>query len=193
MSETSTPGRRRSGGRAGRVAARQAPLRQDMRPVRPGLPGGLYKPLTDADIQQVYDAALWLLEHVGMGSPIPEFVEVVTAAGGWVDGDRLYYPKGIVENAIQTAAKEFVWHAWDESKSVEVGGDKVHFGTGGAAVLMYDYPSNSFRHSTGDDVYDCGRLVDALDNIHFYVRTVVARNHEDSRLLDLNTAYGAIA
>ncbi|MEO0493975.1 MAG: methyltransferase, partial [Actinomycetota bacterium] len=67
-----------------------------MRPVRPGLPGGLYKPLPEADLQQVYDAAIWLLENVGMGSPIPEFVEVVTAAGGWVDGDRLSYPKGIV-------------------------------------------------------------------------------------------------
>lgn len=187
------PARRRSGGRAGRVAARQAPLGKDMRPVRPGLAGGLYKPLTEADLQQVYDAAIWLLENVGMGSPIPEFIDVVTAAGGRVDGDRLYYPKAIVERAIETAAKTWTWHAWDESHSIEVGGDKVHFGTGGAAVLMYDYPTNSFRHSTGDDVYDCGRLVDALDNIHFYVRTVVARNHADSRLLDLNTAYGAVA
>jgi len=142
----------------------------------------------------VYDAALWLLEHVGMGSPIPEFVGVVTAAGGWMDDDeRLHYPKAIVEGAIATAAKEWVWHGWDESNSITVGGDRVHFGTAGAAVLMHDYETNTFRHSTGDDVYDCGRLVDALDNIHFYVRTVVARDHEDSRLLDLNTAYAAVA
>ena len=119
MSDEATP-RRRSGGRAGRVAARQAPLHKDMRPVRPGLPGGLYKPLSEADLQQVYDAALWLLENVGMGSPIPEFIDVVTAAGGHVDGDRLYYPKAIVEQAIQTAAKTWTWHAWDESNSIEM-------------------------------------------------------------------------
>ena len=57
MSETSP--RRRSGGRAGRVAARQAPLAKDLRPVRPGLPGGAYRPLSESDLQQVYDAALW--------------------------------------------------------------------------------------------------------------------------------------
>ncbi len=188
------PRRRRTGGRSGRIAARQAPLHVDARPVRPGLPGGLFKPLTEADMQQVYDAAIDLLERLGMGSPIPEFVEVVTDAGGWMDdAGRLHYPKAIVENAIQTAATGWVWHGWDDSNSITVGGDRVHFGTGGAAVLMHDYATNTFRHSTGDDVYDCGRLVDALDNIHFYVRTVVARDREDARELDLNTAYATMA
>ena len=57
---------------------------------------------------------------------------------------------------------------------------------------MHDYPTNTFRHSTGNDVYDCARLVDQLDNIHFFVRTVVARDREDSRELDLNTAFATM-
>ena len=185
---------RRSGGRSGRIAARQAPLEADIRPVRPGMAGGRYLPLREADMQQVYDTSLWLLEHVGMGSPIPEFTEVVCDAGGSMDEhERLRYPKALVEQAIDSAAKEWVWHGWDEANSITVGGDRVHFGTAGAAVLMYDSATNTFRESTGDDVYDCGRLVDALDNIHFFVRTVVARDHSDARLLDLNTAYAAMA
>ncbi len=188
------PRRRRSGGRAGRVAARQAPLAADTRPVRPGLSGGRYQPLSEGDLQQVYGAALELLEDVGMGSPVPEFVEVVTDAGGHVDEHgRLRYPKGVVERAIETAAKEWVWHGFDDDKSITIGGDRVHFGTAGAAVLMHDPITNTFRHSTAQDVYDCARLVEQLDNIHFYVRTVVARDLEDSRELDLNTAYAVTA
>ena len=187
-------GRRRSGGRAGRIAARQAPLEADVQPVRPGLPGGRFTPLDEPDLQQVYDTALALLEDVGMGSPIEEFVEVVTAAGGHVDdAERLHYPKGAVEAAVETAAKEWVWHGFDDNRSITVGGDRVHFGTAGAAVLMRDYATGTFRHSTATDVYDCARLVDTLDNIHFYVRTVVARDLEDSRELDINTAYAAMA
>ena len=187
-------GRRRSGGRAGRVAARQAPLQVDMRPVRPGMAGGKFAPLSESDMQQVYDTALALLEDVGMGSPIDEFIEVVTAAGGYVDdAGRLRYPKGIVEGAISTAAKEWIWHGFDDDRSITVGGDRVHFGTAGAAVLMYDHVSGLFRPSTAVDVYDCARLVDTLDHIHFFVRTVVARDMEDARLLDLNTAYAAMA
>lgn len=190
---TDEPRRRRTGGRAGRLAERAAPIVADARPVRPGLPGGKYRPLSERDMQQVYDTALWLLENVGMGSPVPEFVQVVTEAGGRVDGDRLYFPRGIVEQAIRTARPEWVWHGFDDDRSIEVGGDRVHFGTAGAAVLMHDYETNRFRHSTAQDVYDTARLVDTLDNIHFLVRTVVARDQEDPRLLDLNTAYGATA
>ena len=190
---TDSGGRRRGGGRAGRIAARQAPIEMDDRPVRPGLPGGRFAPLVEPDLQQVYDTALALLEDIGMGSPIEEFVEVVTAAGGHVDdAGRLRYPKGVVEGAIATAAKEWVWHGFDDDRSITVGGHRVHFGTAGAAVLMYDHVAGTFRHSTASDVYDCARLVDTLDNIHFFVRTVVARDLVDSRELDLNTAFAAM-
>jgi len=161
--------------------------------VRPGLPGGRYKPLTEADMQQVYDNALRPLAEVGMGSPIDEFVSVVTAAGGRVDSaGRLRYPRGVVKRAISTAAKEWVWHGFDDDHSIIVGGDRVHFGTAGAAVLMHDHATNTFRHTTAADVYDCARLVDTLDNIHFYVRTVVARDVADARELDINTAFAAM-
>jgi len=185
--------RRRSGGRAGRIAKRQAPQPVDERPIRPGLSGGRYKPLTDSDIQTVYDTAIGLLEDVGMGTPVPEFVDAVTAAGGRMDDDgRLHYPKGMVEHAIETAAKEFIWHGFDDDKSIDVGGDRVHFGTAGAAVLMLDHDTNRFRHSKASDVYDAARIADTLDNIHFFVRTVVARDLADSRELDINTAYAVM-
>ena len=120
------------GGRAGRIAekARTVPVLE--RAVRPGLSGGAYRPLSDGDMQTVYDTALDLLEDVGMGSPIPEFVEVVTAAGGRVDEDgRLRYPRRVVEGAIQTAAKEFVWHGFDDDRSIEVGGEPRALRDGG--------------------------------------------------------------
>ena len=47
--------------------------------------GGLYKPLSDAQLKQVYETALELLEDVGMGTPVPEFIQVVTEAGGHMD------------------------------------------------------------------------------------------------------------
>ncbi|MGI9646473.1 MAG: trimethylamine methyltransferase family protein, partial [Ilumatobacteraceae bacterium] len=190
---TDTAPRRRSGGRAGRIAekARVVPVAE--RAVRPGLDGGAYRPLSDADIQAIYDTALDLLENVGMGTAIPEFIQVVTEAGGWMDEhERLHYPRGVVEGAIETAAKEFVWHGFDDDRSIEVGGDRVHFGTAGAAVLMLDYETGGFRESTGRDLYDAARLVDTLEHIHFFVRTVVAREYERSRDIDINTAYAVL-
>ena len=128
----------RAGGRAARVAARAAGPPVEERAVRPGFSGGAYKPLSDDECKQVYEAALCLLEEVGMGSPIPEFIEVVENAGGYTKDDRLYFPRQIVEDAINTAAKSFTWYGLDNERTIEVGGDRVYFGTAGAAVSVYE-------------------------------------------------------
>ncbi len=188
------PRRRRGGGRAGRIAVREAVPERDRRPVRPGLPAGRFKPLTDSDMGQVYDTALGLLADVGMGDPLDEFIEAATPHGGWVDDNgRLRLPRGVVEGAMETAAKEWIWHGFDDDQSVHVGGEHVYFGTSGAAVMMYDHATGTFRDSLAQDVYDCGRLVDTLDNLHFYVRTVVARDMVETRDLDMTTAYAVMA
>ncbi len=185
--------RRRGGGRAGRIAVREAVPERDRRPVRPGLPAGRFKPLTDNDMAQVFDTALRLLEDVGMGDPLDEFIEAALPLGARVDDSgRLRLPRSIVERTIETAAKEWIWHGFDDDRSVHVGGEHVYFGTSGAAVLMYDHVTGTFRESLAQDVYDCGRLVDTLDNLHFYVRTVVARDLVETRDLDLTTAYAVM-
>ena len=48
----------RSGGRQARVAMRAAPLADDVRPVRAGMPGGQYKPLSEEGVRQIHEAAL---------------------------------------------------------------------------------------------------------------------------------------
>ena len=49
MSDTQEGGRR--GGRAARQALRAAPLALDVRPVNPGMVGGRYQVLTDAEVK----------------------------------------------------------------------------------------------------------------------------------------------
>lgn len=185
--------RRRAGGRSARVAMRAAPQPLEERPVQPGLTGGGYRPLTESQMASVYETALELLETLGMGQAVPEFLEVVTQAGGELnENGRLLFPRRIVEAAMATAAKEWVLHGLDETKSLELGGERVHFGTAGAAVYILDHETQRFRESTLVDLYDLGRLFDTLDNIHFFVRPVVARDVPDVRELDINTAFSVM-
>ncbi len=184
---------RRAGGRAARVALRQAPPAADARAIRPGMSGGAYRPLSDGQLADVFDAALGLLEDLGMGDPTPEITGLVTAAGGRIDHHgRLRFPRDVVKRAIDTAAKEFTLHGFDDDHGIEIGGDRVHFSTGGAAVLMLDHETGRFRDSTLADLYDLARLADTLDNIHMFVRPVVTRDMETSRDVDLNTAFATM-
>ena len=187
--------RRRAGGRAARVALREAPLAVDTRPIRPGMSGGGFRPLSPGQVTDVIDAAYTMLEEFGMGQATPEIIQLVTAAGGRMDDSgRLRFPRALVERiATDVACKEFVLHGLDPDKSVEIGGDRVHFATSGAAVLMLDHETQRFRHSTLADLYDCSRVADVLDNIHIFIRTVVPRDLEGAHTIDINTAYATMA
>ena len=191
MGDDPTPKRSgRAGGRAARVAARAAGPTEEEKAVHPGQAGGRYQPLTDSECRSVYETALTLLEEYGIGGPIPEFTEVVVPAGGWLDDDgRLHFPRSLVEEIIGMAAKSFTWHGLDDNRSIEVGGDRVHFGTAGAAVSVWDHETRKHRPSDLRDIYDVARLVDTLEHIHFHVRTLVPRDMVEARDLDVNTAY----
>ena len=180
-------------GRRARIAERAAPMAVEKRPVWPGLVGGQYKPLSDRECQRIHDTALDLLEHVGMAGSIPVLTETVTAAGGWMtDAGRLCYPRGLVEDVLAKTRRRFVLPGQTPEHDMDMGGRRLYCGTGGAAPYVVDMESGGYRESTLADLYDFARLVDRLDNIHFFWRTVVARDAPTPFDLDLNTAYACM-
>jgi trimethylamine--corrinoid protein Co-methyltransferase len=187
-------GGRRRGGRTARRELRATPIPAEDRAVKPGMEGGRYKPLTDAEVMRVHEAALDTLEQVGLSEAIPSCIELVTAAGGWLDDNgRLLFPRALIEETLAKAARRFVLHGLDPRHDLEPWDKKVHFGTAGAAVHMVDIDTRAYREPTVTDLFDIARLVDRLDNIHFFQRSVVARDMVEPRDLDLNTCYACIA
>jgi trimethylamine--corrinoid protein Co-methyltransferase len=61
---------KRRGGRDARKALRAAAIPMAKAAVRPGMVGGQYKPLKDADMKRIHDTALKLLNDVGQWSPV---------------------------------------------------------------------------------------------------------------------------
>ena len=187
-----TKGRR--GGRAARRALRAAPTPEDERPVHPGLEGGRYKPLTDAEVNRIHEAVLDVLENIGLSQAIPSCVELMTGAGGYMDAQgRLRLPRSLIEDTVASAARDFVLCGQDPKYDMELSGNKAYFGTAGAAVHIVDCNTRVYRESTLADLYDIARLVDSLEHIHFYQRSIVARDITDPRELDINTCYASIS
>jgi trimethylamine--corrinoid protein Co-methyltransferase len=62
---------RRRGGREARQALRAAPQPQALRPIRPGLEGGRYRPLAEPDLKRIHSAALDVLERIGLAGALP--------------------------------------------------------------------------------------------------------------------------
>ena len=179
------------GGRRARLAQRAAKSAID--PCPPGQVGGQYKPLTRPEINAIHDTALRLLETLGMGE-VPDRLANDLRGAGALPGPRgrLVFPRQMVEDAIQKAAKTFTLHGRDPARSIEVGGDRVYFGTGGAAVQTLDIDTGIYRPSTLDDLHDFTRLQDTLANVSWFTRCCVATDVPDNFDLDVNTAYALI-
>lgn len=158
-----------------------------------GLTGGTYKPLHDEDVKRIHAASLEVLERTGIEVQASECRDIFRQAGAKVDegGNRVYIPRSMVEDALASARNEVVLCGRDPRHDIVLSGTRVHMGTGGAAVKVLDLETRRVRESTLADVARIGRLVDALDNIHFYLRSVVARDIP-SEDLDLNTFYAAL-
>src|SRR5262250_3896588 len=193
MSEVKVETAGRRGGRDARRALRAAPLAANQRPVRPGLEGGRYKPLEDADILRIHQAALDVLEQIGLADAIPSCIEVCTAAGAKLTkSGRLIFPRALVEDTIAKAARRFPLCGQDPQHDLEPWGKRVYFGTAGAAVNIVDPVSGAYRDSTVRDAYDIARIVDVMDHIHFYQRSVVCRDIADPADMDFNTCYASV-
>ena len=181
---------RRSGGRSARRAARAAPLSQDIRPIRAGMEGGRYQPLTEHDLQRIHETALDALEQIGLADAPQSGVDILTAAGAILGDDgRLRFPRTLVEDMLAKACKDVTLASRDANHDLQLSGNRVHFGTAGAAVHMVDVETEEYRESTVQDLHDAARIADQLDNIHFLQRPMVARDITDNKEMDLNTIY----
>ncbi len=163
-------------------------------PVWPGVLGGRLKPLLPDEVKLVEEAAFSLLATLGLSQTIPSMIEKVTeAGGGYTKEGRLLFPEKLVRWAIDGAQHGFTLCGQTPERDLKIEGTRVHMSTGGAAPGVFDLDTHAYRDSTLQDLYDAARIVDRMDNIHHFSRSVVARDIEDNAAMDLNTAYACLA
>ncbi|KAB2885565.1 MAG: trimethylamine methyltransferase family protein, partial [Albidovulum sp.] len=170
------------------------PLDEALRPIRAGLQGGQYRPLSEAGMARIHAAALDALEVIGLSQAPKSGVEILTGAGA-VQGDdgRIRFPRALVEDMLSVAARDITLFGRDPKHDLHLTGSNVHFGTAGAAVHVVDLATNTYRDSTAQDLYDAARITQNLDNVHFFQRAMVCRDVTDNLEMDLNTLYACCA
>jgi trimethylamine--corrinoid protein Co-methyltransferase len=172
---------------------RAAPLAEELRPVRAGLAGGQYRPLDVAAVKAIDSAVYQILEEIGLSQAPETGIRYMTAAGAIAGDDgRIRFPRALVDDMLAKAARNITLHGQDPKHDLLLSGSRVHYGTAGAAVHVVDVEANDYRESWLADIYDAARIVENMDNIHFFQRPMVARDVTDPAALDLNTVYAAV-
>jgi trimethylamine--corrinoid protein Co-methyltransferase len=162
-------------------------------PFPAGLLGGQYKPLSEGEVPRIHRAALSVLERTGVEILESECRYLFEQAGAKVDKarNRVFIPSGLVEASLKQANRQVVLYSKDGQTDLDLRSKRVHLGTGGAAIIILDLETGRARETCLRDLYDVGRLVETLDNIHFYLRPVVARELSNDDI-DLNTFYASL-
>src|SRR5690606_36160448 len=122
---TDSPRGRRSGGRAGRQAARAATFAESQpfltRKIAP------YEVLDDEGLSIIEEHADRLLEQVGIEIvDFPEALEIFAAHGADVDGTRVRFAPGLCRQIIQASApRTYTQHARNPERNVVIGDPHV--------------------------------------------------------------------
>jgi trimethylamine--corrinoid protein Co-methyltransferase len=157
--------------------------------VRKGLSGGQYRPLTEEDIAKIHETSMRVFAEIGVQVNFSEARELFRHAGAEVEESSrvVRVPPELVQVLISKAPSmvTLCGRAENGELDCEIGGDKVYMGTGGTALNVQDPGSRDNRRSQLKDVMNMARLVEALDNIHFYMLNVYPNDLPDEDI-DVN-------
>jgi trimethylamine--corrinoid protein Co-methyltransferase len=129
-----------------------------------------FRVLSDDQIEEVFYAALDVLESVGTRIHGEEGLALLRDAGCPVsDGNLVHIPPWLVKYALSTTPGRIVVAGRDRSKRVHLEKDRFHFGTGSDCPSMVDPYTDEVRSYTFEDIYDAARISDALSNIDFHM------------------------
>jgi len=143
---------------------------------RKGMEGGRYRPLSEQDIRKIHETAMRVFEEVGIEVNLAEAREMFAGAGARVDESSrvVKVPGGLVQEIVGQAPPVVRLCGRDESGALdcEIGGRKVHAGTGGTALNVQEPGRDDCRRARLEDIVNMARVVDVLENIHFYMLNV---------------------
>lgn len=155
--------------------------------------GGRFRPLSDLELELITSNAFAILEHIGMADAPPWLEEKLLAKGASRrDDGRVTFPRSLVEKTIAQSPSTVALPGFVEDRGLDIGGGRVHLGTGGAAVEVLDPDTREYRSSTLADLYALMRVVDQSPHIHYGIRPVVARDMNAPLDLDINTAFACL-
>jgi trimethylamine--corrinoid protein Co-methyltransferase len=123
-----------------------------------------YQILEQNEIEQIHETSLRIMEEVGIVFSYAPAREILSKGGAKVDGQRVYFPQNMVENAIKMAPSSFTLYARNPEKSVLINTENtVYAGPYGSPFIMD--MDRGRRTSKLDDFITICKLEHQMDNI----------------------------
>ncbi len=149
----------------------------------------LFRVLSDDQIEDIYLAALQVLERTGTRVYHDEGLALLREAGCQVsEGNLVRIPSWLVKSCLATAPERITIAGRDRAKRITLEYNKVWFGTGSDCPFLIDPYTDERRPYTSDDIYNAAKIAEALPNIDFHMSLgltsgVPAKSYDRHQLL----------
>ena len=162
---------RRGGGRAGRQAQRAAAgavtkpyLTRTLEPVQV---------IDEAGLEIIEANAEIILSEIGIQfNEYPSALTLLEEAGCRIDGEMVYFPKGLARKIVQdNAPAVYTQHARNPERNVQVGGKHTVFAPNYGSPFITDLDKGR-RYATIEDFENVVKLAYSLPHLHHSGGTV---------------------
>ncbi len=162
---------RRTGGRAGRQAARSLAVAKGepflTRNIKP------YEIVSEEGLAIIEENAETILEQVGIDFVgYPTALELLAGAGADVDGERVRFPRGMCRRIVtENAPSVYTQHARNPERNVQIGGDATVFAPNYGSPFAFDLDQGR-RYASIEDFRNFVKLTYLADPLHHSGGTV---------------------
>jgi trimethylamine--corrinoid protein Co-methyltransferase len=134
--------------------------------------------LNEAEVRQIHNATLEVMESVGVRFPSPKALDILEAHGAKVDRQTMVakIPGQVVEDYLAKAPPTYTLAAVDPALDLPLDGTTSHLGTDGCGVEIIDAFSGERRMTIKQDVQDVARVADYLEAIAFHWLPISAQD-----------------
>ena len=123
--------------------------------------------LSDELRSRIVDEALDVLADFGMEIRGQKLRDLVVEQGLEPAGERIRFPREVVERAMSTAPKSVLLYDRTGNLHADVGGDRVHFVPGSSGLRVLDHRTGEPRLATTADYVEYTRLADQLPHLGY--------------------------
>jgi len=121
--------------------------------------------LSENDITAMHEATLQIMNDVGLIWLHKPSLEILTASGCTIKGNRVYFPPELVMDCVAKARKRVIIKGRNGVENT-LGAGNLYFHNLGGARDVFEAKTGTHRIATEQDVIDATRLLDALPNCH---------------------------
>jgi len=160
----------------------------------PGIGSSLYRPLSEADVEKMADAALEVLSKSGVAVYSDSALAAFEEAGAEVDKETRIarLPRNLVEDAVDSNPSSITLYSRNGDYDLVLEKNRVHYATGGTAIFVLNPDTGERRPSTTADVILNARMVEALKHIHGFTINVFPNEIKDKNHIDTNRFFHSL-